>query len=255
MDRWQEVATGPAELASALREALAIARGLSVLHEIGTHHGDVSADNVLLQPSGEPVLIDLGQVGRLGRGTPGFVAPEVLSGAGGPSADRFSLGCLLCWRIFGRLPWPSLQALATYTDSGQREEALRALEEESGVSLPRPVRALLQRLLSLRPEDRLGDTRELTVVLGELAQAHESGWPRVERPRWWIPSRWPYLGPSLTETVEELRADAGRVALVAIEGPSHSGRAQVVEELLQRLQELGSPPVSSVGKSASSLPT
>ena len=72
---------GPVAPAQALNEAAAIARALVAIHEAGTHHGDLSPANVLATPDGGIVVTDLGQIGCLGCGTPGYLAPEVLAGA------------------------------------------------------------------------------------------------------------------------------------------------------------------------------
>jgi hypothetical protein len=75
-----------------------LAGALDTLHTAGLAHGDVSPGNVVVRPDGHPVLIDLlGAVDpraprSRGRGTPGFVAPEVAAGvpAGAP-ADVYGL--------------------------------------------------------------------------------------------------------------------------------------------------------------------
>ena len=63
-----------------------MAHALAAIHEVGSHHADVSPNNVLRTPTRGVVLTDLGQVGEHGCGTPGFLAPEVLAGGGGPLA-------------------------------------------------------------------------------------------------------------------------------------------------------------------------
>ncbi|MEN8150861.1 MAG: serine/threonine-protein kinase, partial [Planctomycetota bacterium] len=83
-----------------------VARGLlaalSVLHDLGWVHYDVSPDNVLVERAADwktVTLIDLGHVGRPGRtllGTPGYMAPEILRGEpGGPKSDLYSAGITL----------------------------------------------------------------------------------------------------------------------------------------------------------------
>ncbi len=87
---------------------------LAFLHERGWIHADLKPDNVLV-PSGEPdraVLLDFGLALRQGdsggvRGTPGFIAPEVLAGAE-PSvaSDLYALGALAAMAATGEFPFP-----------------------------------------------------------------------------------------------------------------------------------------------------
>ncbi|MCE1179470.1 MAG: serine/threonine protein kinase [Micrococcales bacterium] len=88
-----------------------IATALGHLHEAGIVHGDVSPDNVLFDRSGRPALADLGLARLLGEhqpadfATPGFVAPELLSGgAPSPAADVYALGALLWFALCGEPP-------------------------------------------------------------------------------------------------------------------------------------------------------
>src|SRR5690606_377806 len=118
---------GPVSVAEAVRDGLAVAHALAALHRAGPHHGDVSPAHVVRDAEGQRTLVDLGQLGRCGSGTPGFLAPEVLAGGGGPAADRFSLGCLLCWRLFGEVPWTRPEALVRVRSLAQVELRLRAM--------------------------------------------------------------------------------------------------------------------------------
>ncbi len=98
---------GVTELGIALADALAHA------HARGVSHCDLTPENVLLDADGRPLLADFG-IARVAadvrttahnRGTPYFVAPEVLDGRQ-PDArsDIFSLGVLLHHARHGKLP-------------------------------------------------------------------------------------------------------------------------------------------------------
>lgn len=88
-----------------------VATALDRLHELGVIHGDVSPGNVLLDPTGRPVIADLG-VSRLSaagprdiHGTDGFVAPEVLLGDDPQRAsDVYALGALAWLCLAGSPP-------------------------------------------------------------------------------------------------------------------------------------------------------
>jgi transcriptional regulator with GAF, ATPase, and Fis domain/tetratricopeptide (TPR) repeat protein len=263
----QPLGKGPVPVARALIEAAAIAHALQAIHEAGTHHGDLSPGNVLVTPAGGVVLTDFGQIGCLGCGTPGFLAPEVLAGGGGASGDIFALGALLCWRLFGAVPWRDPAAVIDALRRGPEAaiEVVTALAKAAGVTLPAGLETLLVHLLSPDPRARLADLRALPVHLRRLARGlqgvagagpgdrlpglgdrSQEGRGEAElAPTWWLPARWPYRGAGLEELVGTL-AGAGRPRLVAVAGPAGAGRGRVVEELIQSLQARAEGPVARV---------
>ena len=105
----------PAETVRGLGAALA--EGLASVHAYGVTHRDLKPQNVILGAQG-PQLIDFGIARGVGAtaltqdgqapGTPGYTAPEVLTGAGleaGPAADVFALGATLAYAATGRPPF------------------------------------------------------------------------------------------------------------------------------------------------------
>jgi hypothetical protein len=81
---------------------VSVARGLAALHGAGLVHGDVAPSNVVIDPSGRPVLIDLwGTIGAEGdQGTAGFASASVLAGAPPrPADDLHALACLGLWAL------------------------------------------------------------------------------------------------------------------------------------------------------------
>ncbi|HIZ36456.1 MAG TPA: hypothetical protein H9815_11810 [Candidatus Ruania gallistercoris] len=116
-----------AQLAADLLDALA------ALHAVGIIHGDVSPANVIVTPGeegqGRPVLVDL--VGGAGpeRGTRGFRAPEVETGAApGTAADVYSAAQVALWAAEpgARSEVAALLAPLLDADPGQRPSARRA---------------------------------------------------------------------------------------------------------------------------------
>jgi len=226
---------GPIAPALAVREAAAIAHALSALHRAGTHHGDVSPANVVQGDAGMVTLVDLGQLERRGVGTPGFLAPEVLAGGGGPAADQFALGCLLCWRLWGEVPWSRPEALLRVRTLEDVRARLLALGADT---LPRSLQELLVRMLHPNAQARIVRTDELSRRLAQAEAWFEGGSSPEER--WWIPRRWPYRGVALDPVLGRWTgADPAPPRLVTVVGPEGSGRARVVEEIVQGLQTLG----------------
>ncbi|MES9538646.1 ABC transporter substrate-binding protein [Actinomadura sp. NPDC000600] len=102
----------PAELQGV---AAGVAAALSAIHAAGLVHRDLKPANVLLSMAG-PRVIDFGIARALdekgGRtehglviGTPGWIAPERLSGRSGPAGDVWAWGCLVAYAATGRHPF------------------------------------------------------------------------------------------------------------------------------------------------------
>ena len=225
---------GPVLPVEAAAQGLAVAHALAAIHAAGTHHGDVSTANVVVTPTRGVMLIDLGQLGRLGTGTPGFIAPEVLAGGGGPAADRFALGCLLSARLFGETPWRRPEEVLGVDGDAVRTR-LQVLAR--GRSVPGAMLDLLERLLAPDPRARPYATELVVERLARIVGSGQAGVDLRPGTTWWLPSRWPYHGAPLESLVDRLEA---RPRLVAIAGPPGAGRGRVVEELVQELQARGS---------------
>ena len=100
-----------ADLAAGLRDALA------AVHAAGVVHRDLKPSNVLMAARG-PVLIDFGIAQDAGEehltstglvmGTPGYLAPELLSGdEPGPGSDLWGWAAVLAFAATGRPPFGS----------------------------------------------------------------------------------------------------------------------------------------------------
>lgn len=227
---------GPAPLQTVLSEVIGVATALAEIHALGSHHGDVSANNVIVTPTGGVVLTDFGQLGNFGCGTPGFIAPEALRGGGGPGADVFGVGSLLCLRLFGEVPWRRPEAVLAVEDAAGVRRHLLALAERHGIELSRALLGLLERVLDPDPHTRVADAQLLVARLRQLQRAIGAGDKPSAVTAWWLPTRWAYLGDrsALARSCEAIRS--GDARLVAVSGPPGSGRGRMIEELVTALQ-------------------
>lgn len=107
----------PMEAGAAAGLFAALAEALADVHRYGVVHRDLKPHNIILAPTG-PRLIDFGiaradghtALTRTGQapGTPGYTAPELLTGGeAGPAADVFALGATMARTVTGRPPYGS----------------------------------------------------------------------------------------------------------------------------------------------------
>ncbi len=132
---------------------MTLAASVEMLHAAGYVHRDIKPANILRRRSGEPVLIDLGLVKRIGAGgttiseglslvdgkmlgvgTPDFAAPEqLIKGEATVRSDVFALG--------------------------------KMLKECGGKSLGAAVRRIIRRATAEDPEDRYRDVASFSAAL------------------------------------------------------------------------------------------
>jgi eukaryotic-like serine/threonine-protein kinase len=150
-----------------------VAIALLAAHAAQVIHGDVTPQNVLIRPSGAPVLADFGlAVLRDYRGNtatgfnPAYAAPETLSRDGriDERTDVYGLGATLFAMLTGRPPF------ALRWDESDAERNRRVLEEPvswpPGVSVSDRFHGLVSGMLAKEPAER----PELSIVADELAQ-------------------------------------------------------------------------------------
>jgi serine/threonine-protein kinase len=142
----------------ALRTCTEVAEALAAAHRHGIVHRDVTADNVMLTPTGAKVL-DFGIATTIGAadedtdgstfGTPAYVAPERLDGRRAkPATDTYALGVLLFETLTGDPPYPA--------DTWEELAATRRDDPPLPVvaGLPAEVAILCQRCLAVEPRER-----------------------------------------------------------------------------------------------------
>jgi hypothetical protein len=125
-----------------------LARAIASLHAGGWVHGDVTPSNVVIDDTGEALLVDLGIARRLGEarempaGKPGYASPEAAVGKpASPSDDVYAWGivvaeCLIGGRLF------------------READLAEAAARRSSLPLPVEEAPLLAAALGLEPASR-----------------------------------------------------------------------------------------------------
>lgn len=228
-------AIGPGEIAPLLRAVLDIAAGLDALSAVGLAHCDLKPSNVMLVGDGQnprkTQLLDFGFVGSLAetvsqiRGTPGFLAPEVMAGGKYTTAsDAYALGATLYRVVTGRPAFPGDSAASVLASQrGGRPAALsmRAL------GVPRPVETAVLGMLDPAPARRLTAWSELVEIASRQARNSDSGRGRGRG----FGGRGMFIGRRSERSRLRAHLLADRIQLGVIGGSEGSGRTRLAREL------------------------
>ena len=163
--------TGPADPASAAEIVGEVARALHNLWAaagpdgpLRLVHRDLKPSNLQISSSGEVRVLDFGNARasfsareahttRHIGGTPGYIAPERLSGIEGPEGDIWSLGQVLRELISPR-SGQSAQATARTLPASEIPALAAAPGREIPAEIPEPLRALIAAMTDPAPERR-----------------------------------------------------------------------------------------------------
>ncbi len=171
--------TGPFPVAFALQVFQPIASALEQARRQGLVHRDVKPENIVLREDGVPKLTDFGLAKSVfGSGTdltrPGdtvgtlaYMAPEQIERAGSAdhAADIYALGASLFHVLAGRVPFKATSTVEYFQKI--RHEKAPALDELRP-DVPPVVRAIVQRCLMKKPEDRYKSAGEVARILEQL---------------------------------------------------------------------------------------
>ena len=196
---------GPFDLEDAVQITLCVLSGLSFIHSRALIHNDIRPSNIMLQELDDgmlmPTIIDLGHISYMVQGRPTFVdedlmpyfrAPETFRSVYTVKSDIFSTGALLYFLLFGKSPWEVVDLRTLNGDKQKIAEAVKkarkqelVLETEQ-VKLPDYMKAILQKALAKKAEDRFGSAAEfaqdlIEQVMPELAKRMEE--PEANAPQ------------------------------------------------------------------------
>ena len=172
---------GPMVPEEARRIARETALALEAAHRKGIVHRDLKPQNIWICKDGSVKLLDFGLARAAGwsrltaqstlMGTPGYLAPELLSGATVDArVDLYALGAVLYEMLTGKRAFPSADPYTALRRKGEPPPSPRALDPHVSEADDRVVR----RALEPDPELRFLDARQLFRELsGEPApEAH-----------------------------------------------------------------------------------
>lgn len=179
---------GPMEWSAVLQAVFICADALSYAHRRGILHRDIKPSNLMLREDGVLKIIDFGmaclaQSDRMNEyivGTPYYISPEELKGQPlDQRADVFSLGVTVHELLTGHLP----------IEDGAAPPDLKMYHPVSDPRLPDELRAVLDRAMAVKPDQRWVDLNAFARALhqtmpggGRMAFMPSQATQRIEIP-------------------------------------------------------------------------
>jgi eukaryotic-like serine/threonine-protein kinase len=181
---------GPFGAGEATLIGLDVCRALSAVHRAGLLHRDIKTQNVMREGGGRIVLMDFGtgldhkgsshEAGGLA-GTPLCMAPEILDGHEATiRSDIYGVGVLLYRLVTGSYPVQA-QTVAQVRDAHAR--AARTSLRDARPDLPDSFVRIVERALSVNPEDRYGSAGTLEAALAATNESADAS-RRAARALW-----------------------------------------------------------------------
>jgi len=209
---------------------LQVLQALVYLHRRGIIHRDLKPRNILVD-SGRVKLLDFGlsevrNQQAILRGTPAYLAPEVLNGEPiAEATDLYALG-VVAYEIF------SGRTLFQVYDWDSLEKAILTEKPNMAVlALPESISSVVEKLLAKRVSDRYGSASEALSALARAANTAVEETPAIQA-SFLQAARFIGRQSELTMllgALEEARANRGSLWLLG--GESGVGKSRLLEEL------------------------
>lgn len=174
-----------------------IANALEQAHQKGIVHRDLKPSNIMVDPQGEPIVVDFGlartEFNVLARltapgaivGTPAYASPEQIQGKSDIDrrTDGFSLGMILYELLTGQIPY-DLSKPHTLLQQIAEDDPIPPSQLESSIS--QELDAVCQKALAKHPANRYQTMQEFD----ESLAAVEQNLPIIDnrKPDWFRPT-------------------------------------------------------------------
>ena len=162
----------------ALRIGVQVARALQAANEQGVVHRDIKPENIMIDAQGLVKVLDFG-IARARElptvteggfvGSPSYISPEQAMGKRVDiRSDIYSLGIVLYEALSGHRPFDAETSWSIISQHIAQEPPKIELADDC---LPRPVEALIAKMLAKAPEDRFQTPGELGAAIEAILQS------------------------------------------------------------------------------------
>lgn len=199
-----------------------VADAVAYAHSHNMIHRDLKPANVMLMANGQPVLTDFGVAKILGAqahtatgaviGTPMYMSPEQVQGQPQDGrTDIYSMGIMLYEIATGRPPYEGDSAITIMLKQVNEpvpDVRLRAAD------VPPALKAVVDRSLAKRPEDRFQTAGEMSAALRSFAQQPNAAPPTAAPP---VPYQQPTVNLASEDEPTALDTHAGAMGRTMVE--------------------------------------